>query len=295
MADDQLPVGDLQLQGDVTIVGHRSIMDQKRRRQDGWTSGEPWETRGGPEGAPSWGVRVLALVHESVGADDAGRGDDGLGGVGVALRVRGATPQVVGTGGHASRPDPTEVDLLVIMGAAEAAYDDSVPWLAGELSYVRRALDAAVPVLGICFGGQLLARALGAAVAQSPEPEMGWTTVTTSDASLVPAGPWLEFHSDRFELPPGAVEVARTPAACQAFTAGPHLGLQFHPEITPTVWDSWAAGWTASGEAVHLARRGVDLAGIRRRLVEDQAGVAARADRLVERFLARAEVPGLSR
>jgi GMP synthase (glutamine-hydrolysing) len=234
-------------------------------------------------------VRVLALVHESVGAGDAGRGDDGLGGVGSALRARGARPQVVGTGGHASLPDPTHLDVVVVMGAAEAAYDDSVPWLAGELAYVRRAVDAEVPVLGICFGGQLLARALGAEVARSPEPEMGWTTVTTVDPSLVPAGPWLEFHSDRFELPPGAVGVASTPAACQAFTSGPHLGLQFHPEITPTVWDSWAAGWTATGEAAHLAGRGVDLDGIRRQLVEDRADVTARADQLVERFLARAE------
>ena len=71
----------------------------------------------------------------------------------------------------------------------------------------------------------------GGSVAASPEPETGWFHVATNAPALVPAGPWLEFHFDRFTLPDGAIAVARTRQALQAFTYGPHLGVQFHPEF----------------------------------------------------------------
>jgi GMP synthase-like glutamine amidotransferase len=97
-----------------------------------------------------------------------------------------------------------------------------------------------VPVLGLCYGGQVLAAVLGARVGPAPVAELGWRVIDTDDPDLVPAGPWLEWHFERFETPPAATELARTADATQAFRIGPHLGVQFHPEATVEIVTGWA-------------------------------------------------------
>jgi GMP synthase-like glutamine amidotransferase len=94
-------------------------------------------------------------------------------------------------------PDPLAYDVIVPLGARWAAYDDSVPWIAGEMDMLRRALAGGIGVLGVCFGGQLLARALGGSVGRSPAPEIGWCEVDSDDATMVPGGPWFQWHFDR--------------------------------------------------------------------------------------------------
>ena len=106
----------------------------------------------------------------------------------------------------------------------------------------RDATDAEVPILGICFGGQLLARVLGGQVVRSERPEIGWLPVSTLDSSLVTGGPWFQWHFDAFTLPPGARLVAEKGASVQAYTLGHGMGLQFHPEVTPEMVTAWAAG-----------------------------------------------------
>ena len=69
---------------------------------------------------------------------------------------------------------------------------------------------------------------------------MGWLPVETSEPDLIPPGPWLHFHYDQLAPPAGAVEIARSPAGTAAFRIGRNLGLQFHPEATPAIADSWA-------------------------------------------------------
>ncbi|MEY3625497.1 MAG: hypothetical protein RL696_878, partial [Actinomycetota bacterium] len=91
----------------------------------------------------------------------------------------------------------------------------------------------------ICFGGQLLARALGGSVAKGPKPELGWTYVFSDEPDLVGNGPWFQFHYDRWTLPPGAREIARTPAASQAFVYNKALALQFHPELNLGALEQW--------------------------------------------------------
>jgi GMP synthase-like glutamine amidotransferase len=132
-------------------------------------------------------------------------------------------------------------DAIVVLGSEQTAFDDSVPWLAGELDFVRLALGDDVPVLGICFGGQVLARVLGARVYRLGVPEIGWMQVTSKRAGLA-EGPWLNWHRDGFDLPPGASEVATGGASLQAFSAGPHVGLQFHPEVTRPIVQAWIDG-----------------------------------------------------
>lgn len=135
--------------------------------------------------------------------------------------------------------DPAEYDLIVSLGSEFAAYDDSRPFVPREAQLMRRAVDADVPVLGLCFGGQLLARVLGGEVSRSSDSEIGWLPVRTRDPELVPEGPWFQWHFDTFTVPPGAEVIAESDAGPQAFVAGRSLGLQFHPEVTPEIMDDW--------------------------------------------------------
>ena len=135
--------------------------------------------------------------------------------------------------------DPSSYDLIVSLGSEFAAFDDSKPFVVNEAKLLRRAVDEDVPVLGLCFGGQLLARVLGAEVSRSDGSEIGWLPVRTADPQLVPDGPWFQWHFDVFTAPPGATVVAETDAGPQAFVAGRSLGLQFHPEVTTQIMDDW--------------------------------------------------------
>jgi GMP synthase (glutamine-hydrolysing) len=143
---------------------------------------------------------------------------------------------------HAGDPLPAAdaCGAAVVLGSEQTAYDDAVPWLAAELAYVARLLTAEVPVLGICFGAQVLARVLGARLYRLPEPEIGWVRVTSKHPGLA-EGPWPSWHRDAFDLPPGAAELAANEVCLQAFMIGPHAGVQFHPEATEAIVASWLA------------------------------------------------------
>ena len=180
-------------------------------------------------------------------------------------------------------PDPRGYDVIVPMGAPWSVYDHDLigTWAVPELDLLRAAHTAGVPVLGICFGGQALATALGGAVVASPEVEIGWHRVDTDEPDLVEAGPWFEWHHDRWVAPPGARVVARTAAAEQAFVVGRSLAVQFHPELTP----SMLRGWLANGGASYLEAHGVDIDGVLAATDELATDARARAHRLVDRFL----------
>lgn len=135
--------------------------------------------------------------------------------------------------------DPSDYDLIVSLGAECAAFDDSMPFVPREASLMKRAVDADVPVLGLCFGGQMLARVLGGDVFRNDVSEIGWLPVRSNDAELVPEGPWFQWHFDAFTLPPGATLIAESDVGPQAFVAGRSLGLQFHPEVTTEIMDDW--------------------------------------------------------
>lgn len=138
-----------------------------------------------------------------------------------------------------AEPDPTRYDLIVSLGSEFAAFDDTKPFVPREAALMRRAIDADVPILGLCFGGQMLARVLGADLYRSDDSEIGWLPVRSRDPELVPEGPWFQWHFDTFTTPPGATVVAETDVGPQAFVAGRSLGLQFHPEVTTEIMDDW--------------------------------------------------------
>ncbi len=137
-------------------------------------------------------------------------------------------------------PDPEGFAFVASLGHDKMAGDLHDPAVAAERELLRLAVARDVPVLGLCYGGQVLAAVLGAEVGPAPVAELGWREIETDVPALVPAGPWLEWHFERFCTPPGATELARTADAPQAFRLGPHLGVQFHPEATVEIVAGWA-------------------------------------------------------
>jgi GMP synthase (glutamine-hydrolysing) len=146
------------------------------------------------------------------------------------------------------RPLESYDAVFVFGGAMHADHDDSHPWLGPETDWLRQLLASRTPVLGICLGVQLLARAAGAWVGPLPAPEIGWHDVELTDAGVddpvVGALPQsftaLQWHHYTYGVPEGAVELARSSSCTQAFRLGETCwGVQFHPEVTQTQLDGW--------------------------------------------------------
>jgi GMP synthase-like glutamine amidotransferase len=182
-------------------------------------------------------------------------------------------------------PDPEEFDVLVPMGSPWGAWDDDRigAWLLPELTWLASAHAKRVPILGICFGGQALARALGGTVAPGPRPEIGWTVLRTEQPDIVSSGPWFQFHYDRFTVPPGSTEIARTPIASQAYVIGRSLGVQFHPEMLGSTLEAWLN----EGGTREVANDGQDVDVLLEMTYAEDASATARAHALVDAFLDR--------
>jgi GMP synthase (glutamine-hydrolysing) len=178
-----------------------------------------------------------------------------------------------------SKPLPRPLDayggVLVFGGAMHADQEGHHPWLREENLFLQRLLDLHKPILGICLGAQLLAKAANADVGRTSEPEIGWYQVeVTDDAADDPLFGALPRRFDAFQwhyyahsLPAGAVELARNDLCTQAFRLGDSAwGVQFHPEVTLAQVESWMeddepipadlldktreriAGWNALGQ-----------------------------------------------
>lgn len=149
----------------------------------------------------------------------------------------------------AGDPVPTDVydySGLAFMGGPMSVNDD-LPWIPQSLALIRKSVDAGVPVIGHCLGGQLIARALGGQVSRNPVKEIGWGLVTA--ATTPTAQSWLgdvrhflsfHWHGETFSLPADAELILSSDhCAHQAFVLGPHLAMQCHVEMTPTMIRSW--------------------------------------------------------
>ena len=178
--------------------------------------------------------------------------------------------------------DLGQVDLLAVLGGPIGAHDDALyPFLVEEVELIRQRLDSGRPLLGICLGAQLMARALGAAVVPMGRKEIGYGPLTfTSQGSSSPLArigtqAVLHWHGDQFELPAGCASLASTPLCPhQAFMVGTHaMAWQFHLEVDAARIEQWLIGHTSE-----LQQAGIDIAMLRSAAVQHRAGLAHALD-----------------
>jgi GMP synthase-like glutamine amidotransferase len=197
------------------------------------------------------------------------------------LRERGIPFEVHPSWLGVAAPDLTNYSFVASLGSPYGPNDTHETAVVEELKLIETAVRSEIPVLGLCFGGEALAAVLGGRVERAPVPELGWREIETDDPAAVPAGPWLEWHYERFTTPPSAIEVARTADAVQAFRFGPHLGVQFHPESTVEIISHWA-----SMDAKRLAEIGIeDGAALLAASPERKAAAKSAGFRLFDAFL----------
>jgi GMP synthase (glutamine-hydrolysing) len=174
-----------------------------------------------------------------------------------------------------------EYDGIVISGSQTAVYDDH-DWIHELTEWFRRAHAADVPTLGICWGHQFIAQALGGRVVDMGEYELGYKTIERRGEDPVFRDvprrfTSFETHSDRVaELPAGATTLARNRFGVQAFRLGSAYGVQFHPE-----YDRETAEWVVRRKELSTDRIQSALNGITDDAVED----AAAAKRVFDNFL----------
>jgi GMP synthase (glutamine-hydrolysing) len=221
----------------------------------------------GPGSAPAERRSLLVLRHEPF---------EHLGYFEAVLRERNISfvysdlGDVLDLGAH---------DGVIMMGGPQSAND---PEMAGERHFLQQALDTQTPVLGICLGAQLIAKALGAHVYRNPEREIGWAPVYLTDAGggdpvfgrLASPSRVFHWHSETFMLPAGAVSLAYSDKCRQqAFRFQETVyGIQFHPEITPEMIVDWSAQPANCGDAdtldAPLDPHGADTASLARQILE---------------------------
>jgi GMP synthase-like glutamine amidotransferase len=223
-------------------------------------------------------VRALVLQH----GDSA---PPGL--LGEWLDARGIPYDVQRTDRGEPMPRPAGYAFIASLGSQHSPRDTDEPVVADGVGLLEQAIAEDVPVLGLCFGGQALAVVLGGGVEPAPEPELGWTAIETDEPELVPPGPWLEWHFERFTMPPGATEIARNGAATQAFRHGRHLAVQFHPESTVEI----VAGWAAKDRDRVAALGHTDAGALIAATPEEREAARHAAFALFDAFLERATDP----
>ena len=182
-------------------------------------------------------------------------------------------------------PDFNDYDLIIPMGAPWGAWDDACigNWLLPEIEWIRKAVSSGKPVLGICFGGQLIARAMGGSVAPGAKGEIGWTYIHSERPDLVSNGPWFQFHYDHWAVPPAAIEIARNPVSSQAFLIENSMAVQFHPELN----SAGLKGWLDWGGDKKVEQDGQDpVVMLEQTRAEDEAS-RQRTFELVDNFLSQ--------
>jgi GMP synthase (glutamine-hydrolysing) len=184
-----------------------------------------------------------------------------------------------------------EVSALVILGGPMNVDEvDRYPHLAAEVEWIRETLRRELPVLGLCLGSQLIAKALGARVYANRTKEIGWYPIellpaASDDPLFAGCGPVqtvFQWHGDTFDLPAGAVHLARSPlCANQAFRFGQRAwALQFHLEMTPAMVDDWLQGGADEVEQTDY----IDSQAIRQAVPQEMPKLQALCGQVLTRF-----------
>jgi GMP synthase-like glutamine amidotransferase len=188
-------------------------------------------------------MNVLIIMHVEA---------EGPGTLGTFLESRGAVLHTVRL--HKGDPlpdDPRNYSAIVSLGGPMNVYeDDKYPFLKEETPFLKRAVHAEIPTVGICLGAQMIAKACGAEVIKSPREEIGWGMVSLTDEGrvdelfkgLTNAMEVLQWHGDMFQIPVGGILTA-TGRECpkQAFRYKKAFGLQYHVEVTEEILSEWFA------------------------------------------------------
>jgi GMP synthase-like glutamine amidotransferase len=229
-------------------------------------------------------MRVIVVRHHEM--DDAGF-------IGDAFAARDGEILVHLFPADGPLPALDGVDHVVLLGAKWSVYDQATigDWIGDELAWLRRADQAGVPVLGICFGAQALSAALGGRVEAASRQEIGWTLVESLDPELIEAGPWMEFHGDQCLPPADARLLARNEVGVQAFSLRRNLAVQFHPEVN----GAQLTRWLEDGGGAEAERAGLSPDKLIAETIAEEAGAAERADRLVAAAVRIAEAAGPAR
>lgn len=224
-----------------------------------------------------------------------------LGTLALTLEKRGYTIRYVDAGvDNLSHHDILDADLMIVLGGPIGAYDEDLyPFLQDELAVIGERLALRRPILGICLGAQLIARALGAAVTpMGGRKEIGYGPVSlTADgeasvlASLTDDIPVLHWHGDEFQIPPGARHLARTELChTQAFEYQEFaLGYQFHLEADPARIEQWLVG-----HSVELAASATSVRKLRADSVRCGTRLAKAAQDVFNAWIDRLEAAQLS-
>jgi GMP synthase (glutamine-hydrolysing) len=184
-------------------------------------------------------VKVLALTHgPSVGP----------GVFGAEVEAAGHELEECAVAAGAT-PSADADAILVFGGAMHPDQEVRHPWLRDEHRFLVAALERGTPLFGVCLGAQLLAKAAGASVHPAAEPEVGWLPVELTQAAatdpVFASAPErfdaFQWHRYTYELPTGAVELARSDSCTQAFRLGDAVGIQFHAEVTESQVSRWLA------------------------------------------------------
>jgi GMP synthase-like glutamine amidotransferase len=187
-------------------------------------------------------MRVLAFRHVPF---------EGVGLIFPALEERGVALEYVDLYCPPARlPDIADAAGLIFLGGPMSV-NDSLPYLKQESDFIVQAVERGQPVLGICLGSQLIARALGGRVYRNPLKEIGWFDIRLTEAAsndrlfsgVNPSETVFHWHGETFDLPQGATHLAYSDACRnQAFRFGSNVyGLQFHLEVTPAMIADWCA------------------------------------------------------
>lgn len=198
--------------------------------------------------------------------------DDAPGGLlNDVLAEHGFRPRTVRLDLGEPFPDPGGFHLAVTLGNSSARET-----AAGEVEWLRRADLAGVAVLALGTGAQALAVALGGGVDAAPKSRHAWVWLSSATPGWIAAGPWLAWQDQVIRLPSRATVLAHDARGPQVFGSGRHLGVQFHPEVTPAIVDGW----------VRAARTEIlDYQGIGEATSRDFAAASVAARRLLSTYI----------